>query len=85
VHKEEIRLPNFRNLLTHVHPVELRSIQGVNISINISVIMMSCDRRPEIKMSTVMFKAVNTPECYHDKKENTKTEVNVPVNFTILM
>jgi hypothetical protein len=34
--------------------------------------MMSRDRIPEIKMATAMFKVVHTPECYHDKKEDTK-------------
>jgi hypothetical protein len=85
VHKEDIRLPNFLHFPTHAHPVKLRSIQRVDISNNISDIMMSRDRIPEIKLATAMFKVVNTPECYHDEKEDIKTEFIVPVNCATFM
>jgi hypothetical protein len=57
---------------THALPIDLWNIQGVDISINISVIMMSRDRIPESKMATAMLNVVNTPECYHEKKRRQK-------------
>jgi superfamily I DNA and RNA helicase len=73
VHKEDIRICRISCIfLTHAHPVELQSIQGVDISNNISDIMMSRERIPEIKMATATLKAVNLPKCYHDKKKDKK-------------
>jgi hypothetical protein len=71
--------------LTHAHPVELRRIQGVNISYNISDIAMSNDRIPEIKMATATFEVANTPECYPDDKEDILTELTATMNPKTLM
>jgi hypothetical protein len=45
---------------------------------------MSRDRIPEIKMATAMFKVANTPECYHDEKEDI-TELTALLNPKTLM
>jgi hypothetical protein len=71
--------------LTHVHPVELRRIKGVNISNNISDIAMSNDRKPEIKMATAMFEVTITPECYPDDKKDILAELTAIVSPTTLM
>jgi hypothetical protein len=63
-----------------MHPVELRRIQGVNISNNISDIAMSNDRKPEIKTATAMFAVAITPECYPDHKEDILTELIATIN-----
>lgn len=74
----------FPTFLTRAHPVELGSIQGVDISDNISHIIMSHDRIPQIKKATSMLKVVETLDCYYDEKEVIVTELTTFVNLKTL-
>jgi hypothetical protein len=59
-----------------------QNILGVDISNNISTTFRSGDRIPEVKMATAMFEVANTPDCYHDEKEDIKTDFIVLVDRT---
>jgi hypothetical protein len=75
MHREDIRLPNFQHFPDTCDPVELHSIQDVNIYNNFSDIVMSRDPIPENKVATALFKIVITSDCYRDEKEDTRMDL----------